>query len=197
VGSPSPALESAVQDQGGAAASQTQAAPAQTASPEPASPAPAAAPAKEPQNSPAQRSPGPAKAPAKQKRHKKTANPDCTDSPAPPAANGGAAAVKPCPPPIVVIKNGGSPEPIVELKGNTSTEQASQQRFTTEQLTTATEANLKKIEGRQLNPSQQEMVSQIKQFMEQAKSAVAAGDLGRGHNLAIKARLLSDELVKP
>jgi hypothetical protein len=41
------------------------------------------------------------------------------------------------------------------------------------------------------------MVSQIKQFMEQSKAAVAAGDLERGHNLALKAHLLSDELVKP
>ena len=105
--------------------------------------------------------------------------------------------MKPCPPPKVIIKNGGTDEPVVALKGNTSEEQASQQRFTTEQLTTATEENLKKIAGRQLKPGEQEMVSQIKQFMEQAKSAIAAGDLGRGHNLAMKAHLLSDELVKP
>ncbi len=105
--------------------------------------------------------------------------------------------VKPCPPPIVVIKNGGSDEPIVELKGDTSTEQASYERFTTEQLTAATEENLKKIAGHELSATQQEMVSQIKQFMEQSKSAVTEGDLNRGHNLAVKARLLSDELVKP
>jgi hypothetical protein len=61
----------------------------------------------------------------------------------------------------------------------------------------ATEENLKKIEGRQLSPSQQEMVSQIKQFREQSKTAAAAGDLDRAHNLAMKAHLLSDELVKP
>jgi len=61
----------------------------------------------------------------------------------------------------------------------------------------ATEENLKKIEGRQLNPSQQEMVNQIKQFREQSKTAAAAGDLDRAHNLAVKAHLLSDELVKP
>jgi hypothetical protein len=61
----------------------------------------------------------------------------------------------------------------------------------------AIEGNLKKIEGRQLNPSQQEMVNQIKQFREQSKSAAAAGDLDRAHNLAMKAHLLSDELLKP
>jgi hypothetical protein len=83
------------------------------------------------------------------------------------------------------------------LTRGTSEQQASQQRFTTEQLTTATEENLKKLAGRQMNASQQEMVSQIKQFMEQAKSAVADGDLERGHSLAMKADLLSEELLKP
>jgi homogentisate 1,2-dioxygenase len=97
----------------------------------------------------------------------------------------------------VVIKNGGSDEPTVELKGGTSEPQASQQRFSTEQLTAATEENLKKTAERQLNPSQQETVNQTKQFMDQAKSAVAAGDVERGHNLAKKAYLLSEELLKP
>ncbi len=81
----------------------------------------------------------------------------------------------------------------MELKGNATSEQASQQQ----QLTAATEENLKKIAGRPLNPSQQEMVNQIKTFMGQSKRAVAAGDLERGRNLAIKAHLLSEELVKP
>jgi len=111
--------------------------------------------------------------------------------------NSDSATAKPCPPPKVVVRNGGSAEPIVELKGNATTEQASQQRATTEQLTAATEENLKKIAGHPLSPSQQEMVNQIKTFMGQSKRAVAAGDLERGRNLAMKAHLLSDELVKP
>jgi hypothetical protein len=64
-------------------------------------------------------------------------------------------------------------------------------------LKVATEENLKKAEGRELSPTQREMVSQIKEFLGQSKAAVAAGDLERGHNLALKANLLSDELVKP
>jgi len=202
----------------GASASQPQAPPAQTTSPEPA----AAPPAGPPQDSPSAAKPS-AKTPG---HGKKTSSPDCTNSPAPMNPVGGgtkgvtsagatpggsadahsgqsepakatAVTAKPCPPPKVVIKNGGSDEPIVELKGNTSEEQASQQRFTTEQLTTSTEENLKKIAGRQLSPSEQEVVSQIKQFTQQAKAAIAAGDLLRGRNLALKAHLLSDELIKP
>lgn len=85
----------------------------------------------------------------------------------------------------------------MQLKGDTTAEKASQERSTTEQLTVATEENLKKIAGQSLSPSQQEMVDQVKQFTAQSKEAIAAGDLERGHNLAVKARLLSDELVKP
>ena len=71
------------------------------------------------------------------------------------------------------------------------------QQRSTEQLTAATEENLKQISGRQLTASQQDMVAQIKQFMDQSKSALAAGDSERGHNLAEKAHLLSEDLVKP
>jgi hypothetical protein len=103
---------------------------------------------------------------------------------------------KPCPPPKKVVRNGGSNEPEVQLTGGTTAQRASD-KSSTEQLKAATEENLKKAAGLQLSSSQQEMVNQIKEFMEQSKAAVAAGDLERGHNLALKANLLSDELVKP
>jgi hypothetical protein len=80
--------------------------------------------------------------------------------------------------------------------GGTAAEQASHQH-STDELSVATQENLSKVEGRQLNPSQQEMVTQIKQFMEQSKTASASGDLDRAHSLALKAHLLSEELVKP
>jgi hypothetical protein len=41
------------------------------------------------------------------------------------------------------------------------------------------------------------MLTQIQQFMEQSKAALAAKDMERGHNLALKAHLLSEELAKP
>ena len=66
-----------------------------------------------------------------------------------------------------------------------------------DELTAATEENLKQITGRQLTPGQQDIVTQIKEFMDQSKSAIAAGDSERGHNLAEKAHLLSEDLLKP
>lgn len=203
------------QGQGSTSPSQTQTPSSQSA--EPTQPLPS--PSGQTPNSPAQAKPSPAR-----HRHKKATPSNCSNSPtalnttvgkpAEPANSAGAGSTdapatgpgpgnagptpsKPCPPPKKVIRNGGSNEPTVELTGGATAEQASDKRSSTEQLAAATEENLKKTAGRQLNPSQQEMVSQIKQFMEQSKAAVAAGDLERGHNLALKAHLLSDELVKP
>jgi rRNA maturation endonuclease Nob1 len=114
----------------------------------------------------------------------------------PGSKNADPSALKPCPPPKKVVRDGGSNEPKVQLTGGTTAQRASD-KSSTEQLKAATEENLKKAEGRELSPTQREIVSQIKEFMEQSKAAVAAGDLERGHNLALKANLLSDELVKP
>jgi hypothetical protein len=185
-----------------------------SARPTPAPTSPATAPQ-------SQNPPSPAK---KRSQRKKTSTPDCSTSPAPlkspdnnpdgtaastnstgaapshpatPPPNNNNSTTKPCPPPKVVVKDGGSDAPTIALTHGTSEQQASEQRFTTEQLQTATEENLKKLAGRQLTASQQEIVTQIKQFMEQAKSAVADGDLERGHSLAMKAQLLSEELLKP
>jgi hypothetical protein len=94
------------------------------------------------------------------------------------------------------VRNGGVSDLTIELKGGNGAQQASEQSSTSE-LSAATEESLKQMEGRQLNSSQQEMMAQVQQYMEQSKSAVAAGDLDLAHNLALKARLLSDELVKP
>jgi hypothetical protein len=154
----------------------------------------------------------PAKSPhAKARHHKKTAPPNCSNAPTaidtavsdpaastPSAGSGNATSttLPPCPPPKKVVRNGGSAEPSIQLVGGGTAGQTAEQH-TIDQLTAATTENLKKLEGRQLNPTQQDTVSQIKQFMDQSKTAVAAGDLERGNNLAMKARLLSDELVKP
>jgi hypothetical protein len=186
-------------------ASQQQASPQQTSpqqSPEPAQAAPP--PIVQAPNPTDQVKPS-ATSPAKRRRPKKTI-PNCSNTPAsspdpakPADANSTnttSTALPPCAPPKKVVRNGGSAEPSIQLVGGAPDEKSVHQR-STDQLTAATEENLKKIAGRQLNPNQQELVSQIKQFMDESKTAVAAGDLERGHNLALKAHLLSDELVKP
>ena len=85
---------------------------------------------------------------------------------------------------------------MVQLTPGLSAEQASSQRQSTSQLLASTDANLKLILSRQLNATEQDSVNQIRKYMEQAKAAEGAGDLQRAQNLASKAVLLSDDLVK-
>jgi hypothetical protein len=102
-----------------------------------------------------------------------------------------------CPPSKVIVRQGGTSDPSIELAGGTAGTQASQQRNTANQMLGTTEENLKKIAGRQLSADQQEMLNQIRQFMDQSKAAVGDGDLDRARTLAWKAQVLSEELVKP
>jgi hypothetical protein len=150
----------------------------------PGSNAPSAAPAK-PQTGEAS---APDKTNSKHPSHHKAAAQDCSNA----ATGKNNSSQKSCPPPKVVVKDGGASEAPVELKGSNEQQQLS----STEQLTASTEDNVKKIEGRPLGSNEQETLSQVKQFVEQSKAAIAAGDLERGHSLAMKALLLSDELVK-
>jgi hypothetical protein len=172
-----------------------------------------------PPSGPTQNSTNPGQQPPKLRKRTKKTVPDCSNSstaanpadgpsdpkkPGDALANSGSsnsatssAAQRPCSPPKKVVRNGGTDEPTIKLTGETTAAQASQERATTDQLNASTEENLKKIADRQLAPSRQEIVTQIQQFVDQSKQAVAAGDLERAHNLALKARLLSDDLLKP
>jgi len=99
-------------------------------------------------------------------------------------------------PPKVVIHNGGATDPEIEFSPSLSKQQTDAKLENTNKLLDATEENLKKISTKQLNSTQQDMVKQIKTYMQQAKSAAADGDVQQASNLATKARMLSDELAK-
>jgi hypothetical protein len=99
-------------------------------------------------------------------------------------------------PDTVVVPNGGAGDPKVQLSPEVPRQQVKSQRKNVDQLLASTDANLKALSARQLNSDQQDMVRQIRMYMEQAKQAAAASDLQRAHNLALKASLLADEMVK-
>ncbi len=144
--------------------------------------------------------------------HKKRVLPPCDSNPAagPVAAgsnpapsdaatSGGAAtskATSPCTPSKVVVRQGGTSEPSIQLAGGHA-DQTAQQRDAANQILQSADTNLKKVSGRQLSADQQDMVNQIRQFMAQSKTAIDTGDLERAHTLAWKAQVLSEELVKP
>jgi hypothetical protein len=132
-----------------------------------------------------------------QRKPKKSADINCASTSQ--GVGTASAATKPpanCPPQKTVVRNGGTSEPELQLTQGGGATQA-QQRSITDQLLGSTEENLKKISGHELTASQQDMVSQIRQYMAQSKEAVSAGDTERSRMLAQKAQLLSDELVKP
>jgi hypothetical protein len=148
----------------------------------------------------------------KRTRHKKKKATDCVvaspasqanapsgtsssgETTAPGAANTKAASTN-CPPPKIVVHQGGAVEPSIQLAGAPG--ESSQARATATPMLEATETNLKKLEGRQLSDSEKDMVTQIRQYVEQSKTAVAAGDVERARTLAWKAQTLSEDLVKP
>ena len=143
---------------------------------------------------------------AKRPRHKKAAAVNCTPAAASSgntsgtgtggngSGSGTASAPTNCPPPPkIIVRQGGTSEPSIQLAGD----QASTQREATNQLLSSTDANLKKLEGHALNANQQDMVNQVRQFTQQSRSAMQAGDFERARTLAWKAQLLSEELVNP
>jgi hypothetical protein len=99
-----------------------------------------------------------------------------------------------CPPSKVVVRQGGTSEPSIQLVGGAT---GSPDRDKANEMLQAAEQNLKKITGRQLSSSQRDMVTQVRQFMDQSKNATASGDLDRARTLAWKAQLLSEELAHP
>jgi hypothetical protein len=68
-------------------------------------------------------------------------------------------------------------------------------RLSTAQLLQSTEDNLRAL-TRNLSEDEHATVAQIRNFMAQSRVAMNENDLVRAHNLALKAHLLSDELVR-
>jgi hypothetical protein len=99
-------------------------------------------------------------------------------------------------PPKIVVKPEAEPSSTPgQISPSISTADASQDQITTEQLLQKTENNLNGIK-RQLSQDEQGVVTQIRDFMKQSREATKQNDLVRARNLAVKAQLLCDELVK-
>jgi hypothetical protein len=133
--------------------------------------------------------PAPPKAKPKTKSPKKPA----PAKSAPPADTTNVA--KAMPPRIVVQPPSTTPESAGTVVPNMSHTEEAHHRFTTEQLIQSTDANLKSLK-RVLTANEQAMMQQINAFIAQSREATQNQDLVRAHNLALKAHLLSDELVR-
>jgi outer membrane biosynthesis protein TonB len=94
----------------------------------------------------------------------------------------------------VVVQDGGEAPGAGQISAAGNDEQA-RSRQAVEQLLQSTDSNLRGI-TRALTDEERAMVEQIHTYMAQARVASTDGDLTRANNLALKAHLLSDELVK-
>jgi outer membrane biosynthesis protein TonB len=81
------------------------------------------------------------------------------------------------------------------IAADVTSAQLSQQKQTTAQLLDATEKTVNGL-NRTLSHDEEEVVSQIHSYVAQSRKATSDGDFERAYNLATKAHLLSDALVK-
>ena len=162
--------------------------PPSTAKPTPSQTSPAHSTAKPKSTHPRKKKPAPDCSSASPSKTSGTASsPDATK---PATAN------DPCAPKKIIVKQGGIAEPSIQLVGPGG-QPSSADRDAITQTRDATEANLKQLAGRSLTGEQQDTVTQIRQYMDQSKAAVANGELDRARTLAWKARTLSEDLVNP
>lgn len=94
-----------------------------------------------------------------------------------------------------VVEQGGTQPATGQLSASIPRDEAIHQKFTTEQLLQSTDSNLKAI-SRPLTADEQATVQHIRNFMQQSRDATKDGDSDRAYNLAWKAHLLTDELIK-
>jgi hypothetical protein len=97
------------------------------------------------------------------------------------------------PPPKIVIQEGGAGQNTISTA--MPHDEVTDSKRTTQQLLEATDTNLRGL-TRPLNADEKAMLEQIRAYQQQARTANQDGDVTRAHNLALKAHLLSDELVK-
>jgi hypothetical protein len=96
----------------------------------------------------------------------------------------------------VVVRQGGAREPAEQIVPGMPPTEAARQRQNAEQWLNSTDDQLKELGKRSLNPTQQETIGQIRNYIDGARGALHEGDVRRASTLAEKAHLLSDDMVK-
>ena len=100
---------------------------------------------------------------------------------------------QPTPPPAKSTTTNGSDA--MTISPDLPKNELDSQKRATEQMLQAAEANLRRL-NRDLSDGEKNMARQVRNYITQSRLATQDGDLERAHNLAVKAQLLSAELVK-
>lgn len=85
--------------------------------------------------------------------------------------------------------------PDTAIAADVTRQQLFQQKQTTNELLDSTEKSLKGL-NRGLNHDEEIMATQIRSYVAQSRKATSDGDFERAYNLAVKAHLLADALIK-
>ncbi|MGA8772811.1 MAG: hypothetical protein WB536_00385, partial [Terriglobales bacterium] len=96
----------------------------------------------------------------------------------------------------IVVREGGADEPTTQIVTGMPPEEADRERGEAELLLSTTSETLKEIAPRALDAAQEEIMSQIHNYMKGSRSALKEGDIPRAHTLAVKAGLLADDLAR-
>lgn len=95
-------------------------------------------------------------------------------------------------PPVNSAVEGG---PDTAIAAEVSSQTLTRQKQSTAELLDSTERDLKGL-NRNLNHDEEAMLTQIKSYIAQSRKATSDGDFERAYNLAVKAHLLADALLK-
>jgi hypothetical protein len=177
-----------------------QQAPPSVAAPAEAQPTPAESQTQAQQGLPATQGTPPPEQPAQQETQPASqeagANQTKSAKPRPTPKKTGAETARNTTPKTVVRPDGAEAAPAAgQISPSLSHDEIVHSQATTEQLLQTTEASLNGIK-RQLSSDEQAVVTQIRDYVSQSRQATKANDLTRAYNLAMKARLLSDDLAK-
>jgi outer membrane biosynthesis protein TonB len=93
------------------------------------------------------------------------------------------------------VQQASNGSPGVSAIGQLSSGDPSDLRWQTGNSITATERGLNGI-GRKLNDQEMKTAAQIREFLKQARAALASGDVDGAHTLALKAKVLLGELSR-
>ncbi len=85
--------------------------------------------------------------------------------------------------------------PDIAIAADVTSAQLMRQKQSTAQLLDETEKTISGLKG-SLSHDEEEMLAQIRSYVNQSRKATSDGDFERAYNLATKAHLLSDALVK-
>jgi hypothetical protein len=95
-------------------------------------------------------------------------------------------------PPANPATEAAAPDPAIAA--DMTSAQLTRQKQSTAQLLDETEKSISGLKGR--SHDEDEMLAQIRSYVSQSRKATSDGDFERAYNLATKAHLLSDALVK-